>query len=85
MPFKPVEAAKCPRCSKTVYAQEERLAGESMEQGSVYPGGKKWHTSCFLCSTCNKVRKGERRRGGREEERRRRRGYENSGWKMSSW
>ncbi|EDO37668.1 predicted protein, partial [Nematostella vectensis] len=34
---------KCPRCSKTVYKAEERLAI-----------GKKWHKSCLTCKCCNK-------------------------------
>ena len=27
MPFKAVQAAKCPKCGKSVFANEERLAG----------------------------------------------------------
>merc|ERR1712181_192118 len=44
MPFKAVQAAKCPKCGKSVYANEERLAG-----------GQKWHAGCFACSVCNKM------------------------------
>lgn len=44
MLFKSGDVAKCPKCDRSVYAAEEKVAG-----------GYKWHKACFKCSVCNKM------------------------------
>jgi ribosomal protein S27AE len=42
MPFKAPDAPKCPKCSNSVFAAEEKVAG-----------GYKWHKICFKCGEWN--------------------------------
>jgi len=44
MPWKPpAPAPKCPKCGKSVYAQEEVLGC-----------GQKWHKACYTCGLCKR-------------------------------
>lgn len=43
MGFKPVQAPKCPRCTKSVFHAE-----------LVVGAGKEWHKACFRCAGCKK-------------------------------
>lgn len=40
----PVQVDRCPKCGRSVYANEAKLAA-----------GSKWHTLCFKCEACNKM------------------------------